>query len=99
MLHRKTAAVGLAAVACVAVAACSSSGGGSKSGSGGSNPLAGSSSNGTVVVGSANFPEDELLAQIYADVLQGVGVDLGQQFVLGEVGRADHHRAAGRGAP
>ena len=83
MLHRKTAVAGLAAVACVAVAACSSSGGGGKSGSGGSNPLAGSSSNGTVVVGSANFPEDELLAQIYADVLQGAGVKVSTKFNIG----------------
>jgi osmoprotectant transport system substrate-binding protein len=83
MFHRKTAAVGLAAVACVAVAACSSSGGGSKSGGGSSNPLAGSASSGTVVVGSANFPEDELLAQIYADALQGAGVKVSTKLNIG----------------
>jgi len=82
MLHRKTAAVGLAAVACVAVAACSSSGGGSKSGGGSSNPLAGGSSS-SVVVGSANFPEDELLAQIYADALQGAGVKVSTKLNIG----------------
>ena len=83
MFHRKTAAVGLAAVACVAVAACSSSGGGSKSGGGSSNPLAGSASSGTVVVGSANFPEDELLAQIYADALQSAGVKVSTKLNIG----------------
>jgi osmoprotectant transport system substrate-binding protein len=83
MFHRKTAAVGLAAVACVAVAACSSSGGGSKSGGGSSNPLAGSASTGTVVVGSANFPEDELLAQIYADALQAAGVKVSTKLNIG----------------
>ena len=83
MFHRKTAAVGLAAVACVAVAACSSSGGGSKSGGGSSNPLAGSASSGTVVVGSANFPEDELLAQIYADALQAAGVKVSTKLNIG----------------
>jgi osmoprotectant transport system substrate-binding protein len=83
MFHKKTAAVGLAAVACVAVAACSSSGGGSKSGGGSSNPLAGSASSGTVVVGSANFPEDELLAQIYADALQAAGVKVSTKLNIG----------------
>ena len=83
MFHRKTAAVGLAAVACVAVAACSSSGGGGKSGGGSSNPLAGSASSGTVVVGSANFPEDELLAQIYADALQAAGVKVSTKLNIG----------------
>jgi osmoprotectant transport system substrate-binding protein len=82
MVHRRTAAVGLAAVACVAVAACSSSGGGKSSG-GSSNPLAGSASSGTVVVGSANFPEDELLAQIYADALQGAGVKVSTKLNIG----------------
>lgn len=84
MPHRKLAAAGLAAVACVAVAACSSSGsggGGGKSGSS-SNPLAPSASK-TVVVGSANFPEDELLAQIYADALQGAGVKVTTKLNIG----------------
>ena len=80
MPYKKITAAGLAAVACVAVAACSSSGG-SKSSSG-SNPLSPSASN-TVVVGSANFPEDELLAQIYADVLQSAGVKVTTKFNIG----------------
>ena len=81
MPYKKITAAGLAAVACVAVAACSSSGGGSKSGSS-SNPLSPSASN-TVVVGSANFPEDELLAQIYADALQSKGVKVTTKFNIG----------------
>ena len=80
MPQRKIAAAGLAAVACVAVAACSSSGGG-KSGSS-SNPLAPSTSS-SVVVGSANFPEDELLAQIYADALKGAGVKVTTKLNIG----------------
>ena len=80
MLHRKTAAAGLAAVACVAVAACSSSGSGNSGSS--SNPLAPSTSS-SVVVGSANFPEDELLAQIYADALQGAGVKVTTKLNIG----------------
>ncbi|HEY2280807.1 MAG TPA: ABC transporter substrate-binding protein [Streptosporangiaceae bacterium] len=83
MPYKKFTAVGLAAVACVAVAACSSSGGGSKSSSGsGSNPLSPSTSN-SVVVGSANFPEDELLAQIYADALTNAGVKVTTKFNIG----------------
>ena len=84
MPHKKFAAVGLAAVACVAVAACSSSGGGSssKSGGGSSNPLSGSASS-SVIVGSANFPEDELLAQIYADALQSAGVKVSTKLNIG----------------
>jgi osmoprotectant transport system substrate-binding protein len=79
MPYKKFTAVGLAAVACVAVAACSSS----KSGSGsGSNPLAPSASS-TVVVGSANFPEDELLAQIYANALTSAGVKVTTKFNIG----------------
>jgi osmoprotectant transport system substrate-binding protein len=82
MPHRKIAAASLAAVACVAVAACSSSGSGSSKSSSSSNPLAPSSSS-SVVVGSANFPEDELLAQIYADALQGAGVKVSTKLNIG----------------
>jgi osmoprotectant transport system substrate-binding protein len=80
MPYKKFTAVGLAAVACVAVAACSSSGGGKSSS--GSNPLAPSASS-SVVVGSANFPEDELLAQIYADALTSAGVKVTTKFNIG----------------
>jgi osmoprotectant transport system substrate-binding protein len=74
---KRTAALGVAAVACLAAAACSSS-----SSSSSSNPLA-PSSTGQVVVGSANFPEDELLAQIYADALQGKGVKVTTKLNIG----------------
>jgi osmoprotectant transport system substrate-binding protein len=74
---KRTAALGVAAVACLAAAACSSS-----SSSSNSNPLAPSTTN-SVVVGSANFPEDELLAQIYADALQGKGVKVTTKLNIG----------------
>jgi osmoprotectant transport system substrate-binding protein len=70
------AAIGMAAVAGVALTACGSS----KSGS--SNPLSASASK-TVVVGSANFPEDELLAQIYATDLQDHGIKVSTKFNIG----------------
>ncbi len=81
--HRRTA-IGVAAVACLAVtvAACSSSGSSTASSSSSANPLA-PKATGAVVVGSANFPEDELLAQIYVDALQGKGVKVTPKFNIG----------------
>ncbi len=81
----RTAAVGVAALACLTAAACSSSGSStssSTSSSSSSNPLA-PSATGSVVVGSANFPEDELLAQIYVDALQGKGIKVTPKFNIG----------------
>jgi len=74
------AALTLAAV--TALTACSS-GGSSGSGSSGSNPLSGGSSGGSVVVGSANFPEDELLAQIYVQALKAKGVNATAKLNIG----------------
>jgi len=80
----RATAAGVAVLACLTAAACSSSssssGSGSKSSS--SNPLA-PSATGSVVVGSANFPEDELLAQIYVDALQGKGIKVTPKFNIG----------------
>jgi osmoprotectant transport system substrate-binding protein len=80
--RRRTAAVGIAAIACLAVsvAACSSSGSSTPSSS--ANPLA-PKATGAVVVGSANFPESELLAQIYVDALQGKGIKVTPKFNIG----------------
>ncbi|MGD0937074.1 MAG: hypothetical protein ABR922_21205, partial [Streptosporangiaceae bacterium] len=82
--RRRTTAAGVAAVACLAVsvAACSSSGSSTASSSSSANPLA-PKATGAVVVGSANFPEDELLAQIYVDALQGKGVRVTPKFNIG----------------
>jgi osmoprotectant transport system substrate-binding protein len=78
------------AIALAAVAACSSSSSSSSSSpsasssssSSSSNPLSGSAS-GSVVVGSANFPEDELLAEVYALALQGKGVKVTTKLNIG----------------
>lgn len=61
-------------------AACSSSGS--------SDPLAGSTSSAatggkTVVVGSANFPENVLLASIYSQALKAKGVKVEEKFNIG----------------
>jgi osmoprotectant transport system substrate-binding protein len=74
------AAAGIAVSLGLTLAACGSSG---KSGSSGSNPLSGSTSKGSVVVGSANFPENELLATIYAQALQAKGVKVTTKLNIG----------------
>src|SRR5580700_8648720 len=68
-------AAGLALAAGIALAACGSSASG--------NPLTPAASKGSVIVGSANFPEDELLAQIYAAALAARGVKVTDQFSIG----------------
>jgi osmoprotectant transport system substrate-binding protein len=79
-MHRvtvqRTMAIGLAAAAGLALSACGSSG---KS----SNPLSAGASKGSVVVGSANFPEDELLATIYSQDLQAHGIKVTEKFNIG----------------
>ncbi len=72
------AVVGLAVTASLALAACGSSGP-SKS----SNPLQSGAAKGTVVIGSANFPENELLAEIYALALSAKGVKVTDKFNIG----------------
>jgi osmoprotectant transport system substrate-binding protein len=76
---RGTLAGGLAVLTSLILAACGSSGGSS----GGSNPLNQKAAKGTVVVGSANFPEDELLAEIYVLALQKKGVKVTSKFNIG----------------
>ena len=75
---------GLALLTSLGLAACgSSSGSGSSSSSSSSNPLAPSAAKGTVVVGSANFPENELLAEIYVLALQAKHVKVTPKFNIG----------------
>ena len=84
---RSTAVGTLAVLTSLVLAACGSSGGGSGSGSStsssSSNPLAPTAAKGTVVVGSANFPEDELLAEIYVQALKAKGVKVTPKFNIG----------------
>jgi osmoprotectant transport system substrate-binding protein len=49
----------------------------------GSNPLGGGGASGTVVVGSANFPENEVLAEVYALALQKAGVKVSTKLNIG----------------
>jgi osmoprotectant transport system substrate-binding protein len=85
---RRGVLAGIATCAALALAACGSSGtkpstSTTSPASSASNPLAGSAPKGTVVVGSANFPEDELLAQIYLEALQGAGIKVTPKFNIG----------------
>jgi osmoprotectant transport system substrate-binding protein len=89
----KSGIAALAVVGIAAVAACSSgsssssspaaTGASSASSSTGSNPLGGGTSSGSVVVGSANFPENEVLAEVYALALQKAGVKATTKLNIG----------------
>lgn len=88
----------LAVIGLAAVAACSSSSSSSSSSApasgtstsaaasasgGASNPLGGGAASGSVVIGSANFPENELLAEVYALALQKKGVKVTTKLNIG----------------
>lgn len=66
--------LGAVATAVISLAACSSSS---------SNPLSAPASKGSVVVGSANFPESELIAEIYTLALQAKGLTVTQKLNIG----------------
>jgi osmoprotectant transport system substrate-binding protein len=91
-MRTRSATGGIAAIAVIAlaaVAACSSSSSsssGSPSASGSptsSNPLSQGGGSGSVVVGSANFPENELLATVYAQALQAKGIKATTKLNIG----------------
>ena len=89
----KSGIAALAVVGIATVTACSSSsssssssastGASSASSSTGSNPLGGGTSSGSVIVGSANFPENEVLAEVYALALQKAGVKATTKLNIG----------------
>jgi osmoprotectant transport system substrate-binding protein len=74
---------GVAVGAALTLAACGSSGGSTSSGGSSSNPLAGGTAKGTVVIGSANFPENEVIAQIYSLALAAKGIKVTDKFSIG----------------
>jgi osmoprotectant transport system substrate-binding protein len=74
---KRWAIAGLAAAVALGLAACGSS---SPSNN---NPLNSSAGKGTVVIGSANFPENELLAEIYSLALKAKGVKVTDKFNIG----------------
>src|ERR1700730_19400749 len=92
-IRAKSGIAALAVVGIASVTACASStssssssastGAPSTSSSTGSNPLGGGTSSGTVIVGSANFPENEVLAEVYALALQKAGVKVSTKLNIG----------------
>jgi osmoprotectant transport system substrate-binding protein len=83
----KRTVVGLvtAVVAVLGLAACGGGNGGSplSSGSGSGSGSSGSGGNPTVTIGSGNFAESELLAQIYAGALRAKGVTVKEHLDIG----------------
>ncbi|TYB46898.1 ABC transporter substrate-binding protein [Actinomadura chibensis] len=71
------AVVGL--VAALALSAC----GDGDSGGDDKNPLSGGGGGGTVIVGGANFPESNLLGELYAQALEAKGVKVTRKFNIG----------------
>jgi osmoprotectant transport system substrate-binding protein len=97
-ISAKSGIAALAVVGVAAVSACSSSSSSSSSStpapasagasssssaSSGANPLSGGTSSGSVVIGSANFPENEVLAEVYALALQKAGVKVTTKLNIG----------------
>jgi osmoprotectant transport system substrate-binding protein len=81
-MHRiaptRALAIGIAAAVGLALSGCGSSGGGKSN-----NPLSSGGSKNSVVIGSANFPESELLATIYAQALQAKGIKATTKLNIG----------------
>ena len=92
-ISAKSGIAALAVVGIAAVTACSSSSSSSTStpaatassspASSSANPLGGGTSSGSVIVGSANFPENEVLAEVYALALQKAGVKVSTKLNIG----------------
>jgi osmoprotectant transport system substrate-binding protein len=79
------ALAGLAAVAALSLAACGSSSDpvGGDTGSASESASGSAAGGGSVIVGSANFPENVLLAEIYAGALQAKGVEVTKKLNIG----------------
>jgi osmoprotectant transport system substrate-binding protein len=79
MNRTKAGLVGAALATVLALAACGSSSGGSPLGNTGGSKAPSD----TITVGSANFPENALLADIYADALSAKGVKVTKKLNIG----------------
>jgi len=73
-----TTKIGAVAAAVAMLLPLSACGGNPTSGGG-----TGSSSSPAIVIGSANFPENQLLAEMYAQALEGKGVKVTRKFNIG----------------
>ena len=84
-MKRTTLALALTTVAALAASACGSGGGSDPLATGGATTSApsGTAGGGSIVVGSANFPENALLAEIYAGALKAKGVTVSTKLNIG----------------
>ena len=76
---RRIGALATILAAALSLSAC----GGDPTASGGSGSGSGSSGSSTITVGSANFPENELLAEMYSQSLEAKGVKVNRKFNIG----------------
>src|SRR4051812_34715067 len=84
---KRSIAIAAVLAASLGLAACSSSGGGDNTSS--SNPPGGNNSStganaGSITIGSADFPESVLLADIYGDAMSAKGVNVSKHLNIGE---------------
>ena len=79
MRNHRTFALGAAALALI-VSACAPGGGDDTTSSPGGSPAAGGE---TIVIGSAGFYESQLMAEIYAQALEGAGFTVERQLGIG----------------
>lgn len=82
-MKRSLTTLALAAAACLALAACGGGGNPLSNGGSGSGSSGGGGSSPTIVVGSANFTENQILAEIYAQALQAKGVNVTKKLSIG----------------
>jgi osmoprotectant transport system substrate-binding protein len=81
---RKALSAAVAAAAALTLAACGGGGDPLANGGSGSQPSgAGGEQSQTIVVGSANFPESQILAEIYAQALQAKNVTVEKRLNIG----------------
>lgn len=77
-LRRSVTAIAMLAIASLGLSACASSDTVS-----GKNDSSGGSASGSITVGSANFPENQLLAEIYSRALEAKGYTIKRNFNIG----------------
>jgi osmoprotectant transport system substrate-binding protein len=83
MKHTRSAIAAVAAAAALTLTACGGGGDPLANGGSGSQPSGGGEQSQTIVVGSANFVESQILAEIYAQALQAKGVTVEKRLNIG----------------
>lgn len=84
IVRRSFAAAASAGVIALGAAACSSSDPLAEDGEGSGGSDAGGGSDGSVVVGSQQYYSNEIIAELYAQVLEDAGLTVDRQFQIGQ---------------